>query len=137
MALQDVDMVSWLCEPAHPAWTQLQQVFATVFSEARIDLFIGRKLYGLLRRAGLEDIEVSGHSQVYRSTDFYREQLIMFIDIVRDRIFAQGLLSSAELRRLQEDLRQHLADPGTIVLQSVLFQAWGRKPQRSNQAADH
>jgi ubiquinone/menaquinone biosynthesis C-methylase UbiE len=53
VAVQDVDQISWCCEPPHLAWNELLRAFQTVFSKNAGDLFIGRRLPGLLRSVGL------------------------------------------------------------------------------------
>jgi hypothetical protein len=49
---------------------------------------------------------------------------------MRTKITEQGLLSTAELDRLDRDARKHLADPSTMIMPHLSFMAWGRKPDR-------
>ncbi|HKR52284.1 MAG TPA: hypothetical protein VJT72_22445 [Pseudonocardiaceae bacterium] len=48
-------------------------------------------------------------------------------------MLATGLLSAAELEASVQELAAHLADPDTFVLNGILFQAWGRKPDMAAQ----
>jgi hypothetical protein len=41
IALEDVDNVSWLCQPAHPSWDALINAFHTVFHAGGGDGFRG------------------------------------------------------------------------------------------------
>ena len=65
VALQDVDRCSWVCDPPHPAWTTLLTALNTAWTQDGADPFIGRRLPGLLRRAGLVDVGVDVHVQAW------------------------------------------------------------------------
>lgn len=58
VVLEDVDNVSWLCQPAHPSWDILLNAFHTVFHAGGGDGFIGRRLPVLLCAAGVQNIQV-------------------------------------------------------------------------------
>jgi hypothetical protein len=45
----------------------------------------------------------------------------------RDRMTTVGGLAAAELDAAVVDLTAHFNDPGTILVNPLLFQAWGRK----------
>src|SRR5262249_9115041 len=51
MALEDIDNISWTCEPAHPSWDVLYKAFHAVFQAGGGDGFIGRRLVNYLRAA--------------------------------------------------------------------------------------
>jgi len=135
VALEDVDVCSWICEPPHPAWTRLYSAFETIYREDGGDPYIGRRITGLLRSAGVEDVHSHVHGRINGPGDFHQEQLLLFIDLFRTKIQARGLLTESELTDLSEQLRAHLADPGTLVVSPLLFQAWGRKPHFSGYLA--
>jgi SAM-dependent methyltransferase len=128
VALQDVDEAAWFCEPPHRAWTHLQEAFLQVFTAAGRQPYIGRRLFGLLRRAGLEGVKLTAFPELWRSDDFYRARLITFVDILRESIVASRVLAEGELDAYRAQLQAHLDDPGTIVFGGLHFQAWGRKP---------
>ncbi len=82
----------------------------------------------MLRAAGLVDVGVQAFAPVWRPGDLYQDLLVVFAGIHKDKIIAAGLLREEEVADLAETLRVHLARPETIVVFSLLFQAWGRKP---------
>jgi SAM-dependent methyltransferase len=125
VAVQEVDVATWECEPSHPAWTRLFQVFATVYSLDGKDLRVGRRLPGLLRAAGLQNVGYKVHARVNGPADFHQQQLLVFIKLFWQRIIELELAAESELKSLFEQLEAHLADPGTIVVSPLLFQAWG------------
>jgi SAM-dependent methyltransferase len=128
VALEDLDQVSLLCYPAHPAWDALLGVFQTMCREAGLDVFIGRRLPELLRAAGLVDVEAEAHTRLDRPGDDHRTNLLVVVESMREKVLARGLVSETELANLMGSLARHLADPHTVVARSLLFQAWGRKP---------
>jgi len=124
---QEVDTVSWLCEPPHPAWDRLLGAWKIIGSEQGGDLFIGRRLPDLLDGAGLVDVGAHVHALVYRDAHPYKMHLVWFIELGRDKILERGLFSAGELSELVDGLRVHLEQPSTLVLAHLLFQAWGRR----------
>jgi SAM-dependent methyltransferase len=125
VAIEEVDVATWECEPPHPAWTRLFQVFATVYALDGMDLRIGRRLPGLLRAAGLQNVGYEVHARANGPADFHQQQLLVFIKLFWQRIIELELVAKSELKSLFEQLEAHLADPGTIVVSPLLFQAWG------------
>ncbi len=52
-------------------------------------------------------------------------------DLVRsmsDKIVERGIASEDELARLDRAVREHLANPVTLIMSSLYFLAWGKKP---------
>jgi SAM-dependent methyltransferase len=129
VALEDVDNVSWLCQPAHPSWDILLNAFHTVFHAGGGDGFIGRRLPVLLHTAGVQNIQTKVTVETPPLGDYRRTHLISLIDSVRDKIIAQGVLDEAELNQHREALVQHLKDPATTVIDKLLVQCWGQKPR--------
>jgi ubiquinone/menaquinone biosynthesis C-methylase UbiE len=127
IALEDVDNVSWLCQPAHPSWDILLAAFHTVFHAGGGDGFIGRRLPVLLRAAGIENIQVKITVETPALGDYRRTHLIALIESIREKVIGKGLLSETELQEHKNALSRHLNDPGTTVIDKLLVQAWGRK----------
>lgn len=125
VAVQDVDWVSWVCEPAHPDWPRLAGALAGVWSG---DVHIGRRLPALLRAAGLVDVQVQAHVRVFRPGEAYQRLLLRFAEIHRDRLLDGGALTAPDLDGCVHRLGAHLDDPGTLTLYATFFQAWGRRP---------
>ena len=128
VALEDVDNVSWLCQPAHPSWDILLHAFHTVFHAGGGDGLIGRRLPAMLRAAGVQNIQIKVTVETPVLGDYRRTHLISLIDSVRDKVIANGLLNEAELKEHREALVRHLNDPATTVIDKLLVQSWGQKP---------
>jgi SAM-dependent methyltransferase len=127
VAVEDVDIASWTCEPLHPAWTRLFAAFEAVYTRNGKDLRVGRRLPGMLRAAGLDNIGCKAHARLNGPGDFHQQQLPIFVKLFRQQIIDHGLIAENELDSLLQQLETHLADPATLVVSPLLFQAWGHK----------
>jgi ubiquinone/menaquinone biosynthesis C-methylase UbiE len=127
VALEDVDNVSWLCQPAHPSWDVLLNAFHTVFHAGGGDGYVGRRLPVLLHAAGVKNIQTKVTVETPPLGDYRRTHLLSLIDSVRDKIIANKVLDEAKLNEHREALAKHLKDPGTTVIDKLLVQCWGHK----------
>jgi SAM-dependent methyltransferase len=128
MVLEDVDNVSWLCQPAHPSWSVFFDTFHSVFHRGGGDGFIGRRLPELMRRAGMQDIQTKINVETLQVGDYRRTHLVSLIDSIREKVLSAGLLTADSLEQHRKALLDHLSDPTTTVIEKLLIQCWGRKP---------
>ena len=129
VAVEELDWVSWVCEPPHPAWDRLKNAICEFSGRRGLDLHIGRRLPGLLRAAGLSEVSCHAVCPTYFSGDNDNHTLLItFARQLGAALVAAGLLSAGEPAQLADELDCHLAKPGTITIYSLLCQAWGRKP---------
>jgi SAM-dependent methyltransferase len=135
VVLQDVDVATAYCYPPHAAWDRVRELFETAYAGRGLDVRIGQRLVGLLLAAGLEDVQVRVQANGCRGGAEAAADFDALHAGVREEQIAQGLATRAELDALAAALRQHLADPGTVVVRALLFQAWGRKPLHAPGAA--
>jgi SAM-dependent methyltransferase len=127
LAVENNDNVSWLCHPEHPSWKILRDAFFTAFHANGGDLFVGRRLPGLLRAAGVQDVQVKVHVDLVKPGSHRRTHLFSLLDSLHDKIIALGLLSEQELASHREALRCHLENSDTVIIDKLHVQAWGRK----------
>jgi SAM-dependent methyltransferase len=124
IALQDYDIGSMLVHPPLPAWERLYDLFLKVWVG---DSFVGRRLTGLLRGAGIEDIKVDAHTRAWQPGDWYHTLSVYLAeDLLRPRL--RSVADESELDSLVAETREHLARPDSLTQHGTLFQAWGRKP---------
>lgn len=127
VALQEVDWISWACEPPHPAWDRLRDAIAKARRDAGLDVNIGRRLPAMLARAGMVDIHVSTEVPLLRRGDPQHTLMLTFAALHRDRVVAGGHLAADEIDALCTALRDHLDRHDTLSIYALFFQAWGRK----------
>jgi SAM-dependent methyltransferase len=128
VAFHEADYVAHVCDPPLDAWTRLVDLLRSHAELNGIDLFIGRRLPRLLREAGLIDVSSRPIVHIYERGHGRRTILADFVDNLSERLIAEQLIQRDELGELQAALREHLADPATLVVSHLFIQAWGRKP---------
>jgi len=128
VASQEADAEHALCYPALPAWDRMREIFQASFSRSGADLHTGRRLTELCRQAGLAGIEVAVHAPAYPAGHSRRTVLPDLVRSLRPMILELGLCDERELAELDREVREHLADPRTLMMPHLLVVAWGRKP---------
>jgi ubiquinone/menaquinone biosynthesis C-methylase UbiE len=128
VAFHEADWVSHVCDPALGAWTSLIDLFVAYSKKNGIDPFIGRTVPGLLRQAGIVDVQVHPIIHAYPAGHPRHNILLDFTENVGERLIAENLVSKVALQELKTELKRHLDDPGTLVISHLFLQVWGRKP---------
>lgn len=130
VACQEPDTEFSLCYPQLPAWDRLHDLFEASHVRFGADLRIGRRLPELFRDSGLEDVRVTVHAGSYPAGHSRRTLLPDLVRSLRPAILDLGLADEAELTELDAAVREHLADPRTLMMPHLLVAAMGRKPVR-------
>jgi SAM-dependent methyltransferase len=129
VALQEVDWISWACQPPHPAWDRLRDALREFRRRRGLDVHMGRRLPGMLRAAGLDEVGFRAVCPTYiDGGEDNHTLLVTFAKLHGSALVADGLIAAAELAVLVNELEAHLADPATITLYCLLCQAWARRP---------
>jgi ubiquinone/menaquinone biosynthesis C-methylase UbiE len=128
VALHEADWIAHVCDPPLQAWNRLRQVLDS-YSEAKgMDLYVGRRVARMLRNAGLVDVHVNPLIHIYGPDHSRRPIFLQFVNNLRDRIVAEGLISQEEFEESVASLERHLGEPETLVVSHLFIQAWARKP---------
>jgi ubiquinone/menaquinone biosynthesis C-methylase UbiE len=128
IALQEFDSASYVCYPEHPSWNILLRIWNDTFHATGGNEFVGRSLARLLRSAAAENIQTKAHVEVAQVGEYRRTHLLSLIESMHDLVLGSGRLKKAELRDHMAALSEHLADPGTTVIDKLIVQAWGQRP---------
>lgn len=128
LAIQEPDAASWTCLPPHPAWDRVKQAILAAFALGGGDFNVGRRLYGMLRAAGLADVAVRAAVQALPSGHPYLRLPVQFASSLRTRILDAGLLSAADLDAALAECERVASHPDVCGLTFVVMQAWGRMP---------
>lgn len=129
LALQEADAAGINAYPESPAFERLKNVLVAVFVEIGADPFAGRRVYGLLRSAGLHEVDVRVCTARARSHDELASYLPQTVNSVHATILELGLMDETEIDATIAACRADLAVPDTMTTTSTVFQAWGRKPK--------
>jgi SAM-dependent methyltransferase len=129
VALQELDLVSWICQPPHPAWDRLRDAVCDCRARRGLDVHVGRRLPDLLRGAGLGEVGFRAVCPTcIDGTGDIQTLLVAFARLHNAELVADGLMAADELASLIAELETHLADPATITFHPLFYQAWARKP---------
>jgi SAM-dependent methyltransferase len=131
VAALEADTEYAMCYPPDPAFTRICEIFTVAFSRNGADPWIGRRVPGLFRRAGLADIGVEAKTESWPRGHSRRTIMLDLMRSMRPHILALGLASEAELDELDAAARAHLDNPCTVTISGLLFLVWGRKPAGS------
>jgi hypothetical protein len=116
-----------VCYPPHPAWDRMAQIFRDVTQACGIDVHIGRCLAELFRQAGLAGIGIEARAGIYPPGHSRRTVRADLLRSMHSQVLATGIADERELDEVDRAVREHLDDPGTLVMPCLLFLAWGRK----------
>ena len=129
VALQEVDWISWACQPPHPAWDRLRDALREFRARRGLDVHMGRRLPGMMRAAGLDEVSFRAVCPAYiDGGEDNHTLLVSFAKLHSAALVADGLVTAGELASLVTQLEAHLADPATITLYCLLCQTWARRP---------
>ncbi|HEY7610310.1 MAG TPA: methyltransferase domain-containing protein [Alphaproteobacteria bacterium] len=128
VALQEPDIATLNCHPPHPAWDRLKAALVAAFAVVGADVLLGRRLFALVRHAGLDDVQYRPFLIGVRSIDPMVDYLPATAESLRATILGRGIMAEAELDRALAECRAHLARPDTVFTMYTVAQVWGRKP---------
>jgi SAM-dependent methyltransferase len=123
----EFDMEYALCQPPHPAFDRICEIFTATFRRNGADPWIGRRVPELFRDAGLADVTVEVRAPVYPHGHTRRTLRVDLVRAMRPQAVALGLATEPELDELDATVRAHLNDPRTVAIPGLIFMVWGRR----------
>lgn len=127
VALQEPDGSSLNCYPPHPQWDKLKAALLGAFSGVGADLELARRLYFVVRQAGLADVQFRPFVVGVRAQDPMVDYLPSTVQSLRGTVVKLGLIADAEFDDVLAQCRAHLAKPDTAFTMYTVAQVWGRK----------
>lgn len=128
VALEEPDIGTLRCYPAHPAFERLARLCEQLFDRVGGEVRLAQRLYPLARKAGLEDVHyrpfLVGFASGHPMTGF----LPATIESLRTAIERERLIDAQELDATLAACRRHLAHPDTVFTYPTVAQVWGRRP---------
>ena len=127
IALEEPDQYSWYYFPESPKWLRFKEILEATF-RLRGDINIGRSTFGLLRKAGLEDVTIRAAVVALQDNHPYMRLPIIALRALRPVIVQAKLATDSELDDYVADIEARINDPNTYAIMFTLTQVWGRKP---------
>jgi len=128
--LQEPDAGSWGCFPEPAAFPVLRDAVLAAFRKKGGDLNAGRRTFGRLREAGLQDVQLRPAVLAFQDGHPYLRLPLLFVEALRSLILDSGILRAAELNRAVQGYEEFLRAPSGCMVTFTVFQTWGRKPRR-------
>jgi SAM-dependent methyltransferase len=128
IAVQEPDSSSWNCNPRRAGFDALKPAILRAFRAGGGDFDAGTRIFDMLRRAGLEDVQVRAHVLALPPGHPYRRLPVQFANSLRRRVFEGELLTASQFSAAIADCEAAADDASTVFTSFTLMQAWGRKP---------
>lgn len=90
-------------------------------------------MYGLLRKAGLEDVKARAAALALPAGHPYRRWPIESTMATRLRTREWSLMSDSEWEQMVAECERIADDPDIFLVSFMVIQAWGRKPARKGE----
>src|SRR5262249_7711695 len=98
VALQEPDGSTLNCYPPHPARDKLKAALLGAFSGVGADLELARRLYWVVRQAGLADVQFRPFLVGVRASDPLVDYLPSTVESLRATVLKLGLLTGDEFQ---------------------------------------
>ncbi|MFN0051108.1 MAG: methyltransferase domain-containing protein [Planctomycetales bacterium] len=123
--LEDIDFRGHFAEPGCRALDRSVELYTQVVQNRGADPNIGPRLPGLLRAAGVTDVQMRlVHPAALQGG--IKRLICVTLESIADAVLHDGLASEAELRKTIDQLYAFAEDPHTVLGGPRVFQVWGR-----------
>ncbi len=126
LVVEDIDSSGHYWYPASDAFEQFVDLYDAIVLARGADPYIGPKLPGMLRDAGLVEVGVRTAQPTALRGDVKALAPITF-EAIADTIAAQDLASPDELARIAEELWDYASDERTVSSIPRVVQTWARR----------
>ncbi len=123
--VEDIDFRGHFAEPDCPALTRFVELYTEVVRRRGADANIGPKLPGLLRGAGLDDVQMN-LVHIAALDGGIKLLTALTYETITEPVLADGLAAPDELRASIEALHAFARDPHTVLAGPRIVQAWAR-----------
>jgi ubiquinone/menaquinone biosynthesis C-methylase UbiE len=126
IALEESDHSSWKFWPNCPDWDRLIEICENTFA-IKSDLNMGRKIFSLLRGAGLENVKVRASVKALQDSHPYMKMILTGADAIRERAVKADITTKKEFDKIIKSVGEWISNPDNIQITFTLIQSWGEK----------
>ena len=126
IVIADTDFAASFCYPTCAAYQRYKELYQELVQRRGGDPNIGPKLPAMLRRAGIEGVELN----VIQPAHIHGEGKLMApltMSRISDALTAEGLATESEAQRILTELNHAAADSETVISLPRIFQVWGKR----------
>jgi SAM-dependent methyltransferase len=126
IVIEDTDFSGSFCYPICAAYERYTELYQKLVQRRGGDSNIGPKLAALLRRAGIERVELN----VVQPAHMNGEGKLMApvtMSRISPALIAEGLATEGEVHHIVTGLNRAAADSQTVISLPRIFQVWGRR----------
>lgn len=127
IALQEPVTSAWTFCPPHPTWESLKNAIIGAYNAGGGDFDAGRRTYGLLRQAGLENVQIRAAVVALAPAHPFMGAAVQFATSLRQRIVEGGFLTEGELDNAIAACEESAQETETFGLSFLVTQVWGSK----------
>ncbi len=125
VVIEDMDATRIFSDPEIPAISRYLELYIGLSTSNGGDPAIGPKLPGLLRRAGVMDVEVRLVQQAGYSGPV-KQNVVITAERTAQRLVQNGYIGADEMTNLLRDNHRAAVDPDILISAPLIVQAWGR-----------
>jgi ubiquinone/menaquinone biosynthesis C-methylase UbiE len=126
IVIEDTDFAGSFCYPTCAAYERYKELYQELVQRRGGDANIGPKLPAMLRRAGIEGVELN----VVQPAHIHGEGKLMApltMSRISEALIDEGLATDSEVQRILTELSHAAADSETVISLPRIFQVWGKR----------
>jgi SAM-dependent methyltransferase len=126
IVIEDTDFAASFCYPPCAAYERYKELYQKLVERMDGDSNIGPRLPALLRRAGVQNVEVN----VIQPAHIRGEGKLMApltMARISDALNAEGLVTEDEAQQILTEFNAVAADSDTLISLPRIFQVWGKR----------
>jgi ubiquinone/menaquinone biosynthesis C-methylase UbiE len=126
IVIEDTDFAGSFCYPACAAYERYKELYQELVQRRGGDPNIGPKLPAMLRRAGIQEVELNVIQPAHiRGEGKWMAPLTM--SRISDGLTAEGLATDDKVQRILTELNRVAADCEAVISLPRIFQVWGKR----------
>jgi SAM-dependent methyltransferase len=126
LIVEDIDFRGHFCDPDVPSFWRMVDWYTRVVQGRGCDPNIGPRLPGLLRRAGLADVDLHVIQPAGYSTDLKSLQALT-LERIADAVLGARIVELAEFEATVDELYAAARDDDVLLSLPRIVQTWGRR----------
>ena len=127
LIVEDIDFRGHFCDPDVPSFWRMVDWYTRVVQARGCDPNIGPRLPGLLRGAGLVDVDLHVIQPAGYETDL-KELQALTLERIADAVLGARLVELPEFEATVDELYAAARDPDVLLSLPRIVQTWGRRP---------